>query len=69
MKMTDFIWSECEHFRRECNFTPSERKVFDMLAADNTIVEISMTLRMSESAVSTRIKNIKRKIRKVQETE
>lgn len=40
-----------------------------MLAADNSIVEISMTLRMSESAVSTRIKKIKRKIRKVQETE
>lgn len=65
MKMTDFILSECDRFRRECNFTPSERKVFDMLAADNSIVEISMTLNMSESAVSARIKSIKQKIGKV----
>lgn len=69
MKLSGLVRSECEHYRQECNFTPSERKVFDMLAADDSIVKISMALNMSESAVNTRIKNIKRKIRRVQETE
>lgn len=69
MKLSGLVRAECEHYRQECNFTPSEREVFDMLVADDSIVKISMTLRMSESAVSTRIKNIKRKIRKVQKIE
>lgn len=65
MNLSDFIKSECDHFREECNFTPSERAVFDMRVADDSIVKISMELNMSESAVSARIKSIKQKIAKV----
>jgi DNA-binding CsgD family transcriptional regulator len=65
--LTDFIRSECDHFREECNFTPSERAVFDMRVADDSVVKISMELNMSESAVYKRIRRIKKKINKVLE--
>ncbi|WP_031477032.1 helix-turn-helix transcriptional regulator [Agathobaculum desmolans] len=62
---TEFTEPECEWFRAVCNFTPDERKVFDLRVKDHSIIEISMKLQMSESTVSRRIKNIKRKIVKV----
>lgn len=37
-----------------------------MRVADESIVKISMELNMSESAVNTRIRSIKEKIKKVQ---
>ena len=62
---TEFTEIECDRFRRDCNFTPDELNVFNLRVKDHSIVEISMRLNMSESTVSRKIKNIKRKIVKV----
>lgn len=62
---TEFTEPECEWFRRVCNFTPDERKVFDLRVKDHSIIEIAMDLDMSESTVNRRIRGIKRKIHKV----
>ena len=62
---TEFTEPECEWFRRACNFTPDERKVFDLRVKDHSIIEIAMNLDMSESTVNRRIRGIKRKIHKV----
>lgn len=62
---TEFTEPECERFRRECNFTPEERAVFDLRVKDNSLVQIQDKLKMSESTVTRRIRNIKKKIAKV----
>ena len=62
---TEFTESECERFRRECNFSDEERAVFDLRVRAHSIVEIQSALNMSESTVNRRIRNIKRKIYKV----
>lgn len=62
---TEFTEIECDRFRRDCNFTPDELNVFNLRVKDHSIVEISMKLNLSESTVSRKIKNIKRKIVKV----
>ena len=62
---TEFTEIECDRFRRDCNFTPDEMNVFNLRVKDHSIVEISMRLNLSESTVSRKIKNIKRKIVKV----
>lgn len=62
---TEFTEIECEKFRNECNFTPDERRIFDLRVTDHSIIEICTNLNMCESTVNRRIKNIKRKILKV----
>ena len=62
---TEFTESECERFRRECNFSDEERAVFDLRVRSRSIIEIPEALNMSESTVNRRIRNIKRKIYKV----
>lgn len=62
---TEFTESECERFRRECNFSDEERAVFDLRVRSRSIIEIQEALNMSESTVNRRIRNIKRKIYKV----
>lgn len=62
---TEFTESECERFRRECNFSDEERAVFDLRVKAHSIIEIQEALNMSESTVNRRIRNIKRKIYKV----
>ncbi len=61
----EFTEPECEWFRNVCNFTPDERKVFDLRVKDNSRIEIAMKLGMSESTVDRRIRGIKKKIHKV----
>ena len=61
----EFTKTECDYFRRECNFTDEERAVFDLRVAARSVVEISMSLHLSEATVYRRLKNIKRKIVKV----
>lgn len=60
-----FTELECERFRRVCNFTEEERKVFDMRVRGNSVVQISLSLSMSEATVNRRIKAIKKKILRV----
>lgn len=62
---TEFTEPECERFRRDCNFTEDELKVFNLRVKAKSIVEIQCALNMSESMVNRRIRNIKRKIYKV----
>lgn len=62
---TEFTEPECEWFRSICNFTPDERKAFDLRVKDNSRIEIAMKLGMSESTVDRRIRGIKKKIHKV----
>ena len=62
---TEFTEPECEWFWSICNFTPDERKVFDLRVKDNSRIEIAMKLGMSESTVDRRIRGIKKKIHKV----
>ena len=61
----EFTEPECERFRRECNFTPEELAVFNLRVKDYSIVQIQDKLKMSESTVTRRIRNIKKKIVKV----
>lgn len=65
MKLTEFTKRECDYFRQECNFTDEERAVFDMRTAARSIVEIGITLHMSESTVYRKLNRIKRKILRV----
>lgn len=61
----EFTEPECERFRRECNFTPEELAVFNLRVKDFSLVQIQDKLKMSESTVTRRIRNIKKKIVKV----
>lgn len=65
MRLTEFTKAECDKLREECNFTPDERAVFDLRSSARSIVEISMTMNISESTVNRRIHAIKKKILKV----
>lgn len=62
---TEFTESECRRFREECNFTPQELAVFNLRVKDHSLVQIQDKLNMSESTVTRRIRNIKKKIAKV----
>ncbi len=65
MQFNNLTRPEAEHFRRECNFTELERKVFDLRVSDKSIVEVCMALSLSESAVNRRIRSIKAKMARV----
>jgi len=61
----EFTEPECEYFRRQCNFTEDERKVFDLRVKEKSVIEICFALNMSESTVKRRIRAIKSKIYRV----
>ncbi len=65
MQFNNLTRPEAEHFRRECNFTELERKVFDLRVSDKSIVEVCMALSLSESAVNRKIRSIKAKMARV----
>lgn len=65
MKLNKLTRPEAEYFRQECNFTPTERRVFDLRVSDKSIVEVCMTLNLSESAVNRKIRCIKAKMARV----
>ena len=62
---TEFTHLECEKFRKDCNFTPEERAVFDLAVQNISNLKIGLELNMSEATVERRIKAIKKKIIKV----
>lgn len=62
---TEFTRLECEKFRKDCNFTPEERAVFDLAVQNISNLKIGLELNMSEATVESRIKAIKKKIIKV----
>ena len=64
----DFTKPELEYIRQNANFTEEQEKIFDMLTSKYgraSIVNISVTMNMSESTVKRRIKQIKNKILKL----
>lgn len=62
---TAFTRLECDRYRRDCNFTPEERAVFDLAVQNVSNLKIGLELGMSQRTVDRRIKAIKRKIIKV----
>lgn len=62
---TEFTELECEYFRKNCNFTPQERAIFDLRVKDESVVKIADTLHMGTRTVERRILNIKKKILRV----
>ena len=61
----DFIKPELDYILENANFTIEEEQIFKMLTSKYgraSIVNISLTMNMSESTVKRRIKQIKHKI-------
>ena len=64
----DFTTPELEYILNNANFTVEQEKIFKMLTSKYgraSIVNISLTMNMSESTVKRRIKQIKHKIIKI----
>lgn len=62
---TDFLESEYQKFYNECNFTDRQMEILQLRRKGKSIIEISLSLNMSEATVSREIKKIKRKILKI----
>ena len=61
----DFTRKELEYILENANFTVEQEQIFKMLTSKYgraSIVNISLTMNMSESTVKRRIKQIKNKI-------
>lgn len=65
MKISSFTLPELTIFREQCNFTPLERKCFDMKAQDYSNVQLAMKLNISESTVAVTMRRVRTKITKV----
>ena len=64
----DFTKKELEYILENANFTVEQEKIFKMLTSKYgraSIVNISLTMNISESTVKRRIKQIKHKIIKI----
>lgn len=64
----NFTKPELDYILENANFTIEEEKIFKMLTSKYgraSIVNISLTMNMSESTVKRRIKQIKHKIIKI----
>ena len=65
VKKFDFTRKELEYILENANFTVEQEEIFKMLTSKYgraSIVNISLTMNMSESTVKRRIKQIKNKI-------
>ena len=65
VKKFDFTRKELEYILENANFTVEQEQIFKMLTSKYgraSIVNISLTMNMSESTVKRRIKQIKHKI-------
>lgn len=65
MKICRMIKSELDVYAEKCNFTEEELKIFWKLSKGKTIPEIAISLSVSESIVSRRIKDIENKMKGV----
>lgn len=68
VKKFDFTRKELEYILENANFTVEQEKIFKMLTSKYgraSIVNISLTMNISESTVKRRIKQIKHKIIKI----
>lgn len=67
MRLHELTEIECERYRKDCNFTASERAVFDLLVRGRSRTEIALSLAMSTATADRRIRGIKNKIMRVSE--
>lgn len=58
----DFSRERREHFRRECNFTSREEKLFDLRNQEYSLEECAEIMHCSESTVNRISKKMLRKI-------
>ena len=68
VRRLDFTTPELKYILANANFTVEQEKIFKMLTSKYgraSIVNISLTMNMSESTVKRRIKQIKHKIIKI----
>lgn len=67
MKICDFTKPELDRFRKECNFTETERQCFDLKAKGMTNYQLAMQLNMCDSSVASTMKSVRTKITSVLE--
>lgn len=65
MKIYDFIESELNYFRKECNFSDEELEYFNLRAKHYSNLQIAMKMNVSEAKVSVLAKKVKTKIVRV----
>lgn len=65
MKIKEFVESELEFFRNNCNFTDQELVYFNMRAKGKTNLEISLELDVCENTVVNIGRRVKKKMIKV----
>lgn len=61
-KLRDYLESELDLFRKECNFTESELEYFNLKSDDKSNIQISLEMKVSTSQVSKLAKRVKDKI-------
>lgn len=62
---TDFLESEYEMFYNNCNFTDRQIEILNLRRKGKSIIEISLTVNVSEATVNRELKKIKKKILRV----
>lgn len=62
---TDLTKKEREEYREALNLTEDQERVYDLLTRGKSILEISLAAGMSETSVSRRLKEIRRKFDRV----
>lgn len=65
LQIRDFVESELEYFRKNCNFTDEELDYFNLRAKDKSNAYIAKQMYISEAKVSVLAKRVKKKILKV----
>lgn len=65
MQICDFVKSELDMFRLECNFTDEEREFFEHRAVNKTIEEIAEIMSISVGKANVLSRKVKTKIIKV----
>ena len=61
----DYVESELDMFRTECNFTDEELEYFNLKAKNLSNVQISLEMNVSPSQISKLSKRVRNKISRV----
>ena len=63
-KYCDFTQPEIDYYISTCNFTPRELEYFKLRTQDETNIQISFTMNLSEYQINYTAKKVKKKILK-----
>lgn len=69
MKLSNYTIPELNRFRELCNFTDDELEYFNLRSKDKSNVAISISMCVSEPKVSKLARNVKDKIRRIEQME